>query len=275
MPSRAGPGTRLCASGRTEERTLDLATLIGLIGAFAIVLASILIGGSAGTFINTPSLFIVLGGTALVTMMKFSLGQFMSAASIAVKAFLHKPSSPEELIGTAVQLAKTARQGGLLALEDAEVPDEFMKSGLSLVIDGHPGEVVRSMLSKDIHQTLQRHSDGQDIFKAIGDVGPAMGMIGTLIGLVQMLSSMDDPKQIGPAMAVALLTTLYGALLANLFALPIADKLAVRSREESFRKSLIIDALLSIQSGQNPRVIENMLETYLPKSKRQQDEFDA
>src|SRR5690606_32561487 len=241
---------------------LDLATLIGLIGAFGIVLASILIGGSAGTFINTPSLLLVLGGTVLVTMMKFSLGKFLGATSIAVKAFLHKPSSPEELIENAVQLAKSARQGGLLALEDAEVRDDFMKSGLGLLIDGHPAEVVRSMLSKDLHQTLQRHSDGQDIFKAIGDVGPAMGMIGTLIGLVWMLANMDDPKQIGLARAIALLTTLYGAILANMVALPIADKLAVRSREENVRKSLIIDALLSIQSGQNPRVIENMLETY-------------
>jgi chemotaxis protein MotA len=254
---------------------LDLATLIGLIGAFGIVLASILIGGSAGTFINTPSLLLVLGGTVLVTMMKFSLGKFLGATSIAVKAFLHKPSSPEELIENAVELAKSARQGGLLALEDAEVRDDFMKSGLGLLIDGHPAEVVRSMLSKDLHQTLQRHSDGQDIFKAIGDVGPAMGMIGTLIGLVQMLANMDDPKQIGPAMAIALLTTLYGAILANMVALPIADKLAVRSREENVRKSLIIDALLSIQSGQNPRVIENMLETYLPRSKRQPDELEG
>ena len=254
---------------------LDLATLIGLIGAFGIVLASILIGGSAGTFINTPSLLLVLGGTVLVTMMKFSLGKFLGATSIAVKAFLHKPSSPEELIENAVELAKSARQGGLLALEDAEVRDDFMKSGLSLLIDGHPAEVVRSMLSKDLNQTLQRHSDGQDIFKAIGDVGPAMGMIGTLIGLVQMLANMDDPKQIGPAMAIALLTTLYGAILANMVALPIADKLAVRSREENVRKSLIIDALLSIQSGQNPRVIENMLETYLPRSKRQPDELEG
>ncbi|HLU05606.1 MAG TPA: flagellar motor protein PomA [Woeseiaceae bacterium] len=254
---------------------MDLATLIGLIGAFGIVLASIMIGGSAGTFINTPSLLLVLGGTVLVTMMKFSLGKFLGATSIAVKAFLHKPSSPEELIENAVELAKSARQGGLLALEDAEVRDDFMKSGLGLLIDGHPAEVVRSMLSKDLHQTLQRHSDGQDIFKAIGDVGPAMGMIGTLIGLVQMLANMDDPKQIGPAMAIALLTTLYGAILANMVALPIADKLAVRSREENVRKSLIIDALLSIQSGQNPRVIENMLETYLPRSKRQPDELEA
>jgi chemotaxis protein MotA len=254
---------------------LDLATLIGLIGAMGIVMAAILVGGSASSFIDTASILLVLGGTVLVTMMKFSLGKFFGATSIAVKAFLHKPTSPEQLIEDAVELAKTARQGGLLALEDAEVRDDFMKSGLGLLIDGHPAEVVRSMLSKDLHQTLQRHSDGQDIFKAIGDVGPAMGMIGTLIGLVQMLANMNDPKQIGPAMAVALLTTLYGAVLANMVALPIADKLAVRSKEEKFRKSLIIDALLSIQAGQNPRIIENMLETYLPRSKRQPDEVEA
>lgn len=252
---------------------MDLATLIGLLGAFAVVLTSIFVGGSPAAFVDLPSVLIVLGGTSLVTMMKFSLRQFAGAASVAIHAFLHRPSAPEELIGTAVQLAKTARQGGLLALEDTEVPDEFMKTGLNLVIDGHPGDVVRSMLSKDLHHTLQRHAQGRAIFKAIGDVAPAMGMIGTLIGLVQMLGNMNDPKQIGPAMAIALLTTLYGALLANLFALPIADKLAARSREEHYRKSLIIDALLAIQSGQNPRVIENMLETYLPKSKRQQEEL--
>lgn len=251
---------------------MDLATLIGLIGAFGIIISSIMLGGSAGTFVNTPSLLVVFGGTFLVTMMKFSLGSFLSATSVAVKAFIHKPMSSEDLIENAVELAKTARQGGLLALEDAEVPDEFMKSGLALLVDGHPADVVRSMLSKDLQLTLKRHSDGQDIFKAIGDVGPAMGMIGTLIGLVQMLSNMDDPKQIGPAMAVALLTTLYGAILANMVALPIADKLSVRSKEENKTKSLIIDALLGIQAGQNPRVIESMLATYLPRSKRQQDE---
>ncbi|MGB5245089.1 MAG: flagellar motor protein PomA [Woeseia sp.] len=253
---------------------MDLATLIGLIGAFGIVLASIMLGGSASTFVNMPSVLVVFGGTALVTMMKFSLGKFLSAAGIAVKAFLHKPSEPEDLIVKAVELAKTARQGGLLALEDAEVPDEFMKSGLGMLIDGHPAEVVRSTLMKDLNLTVARHSDGQDIFKAIGDVGPAMGMIGTLIGLVQMLSNMDDPKQIGPAMAVALLTTLYGAILANMFALPIADKLAVRSREEFTTKSLIIDALLGIQGGQNPRVIEGMLQTYLPRSRRPQEDAE-
>ena len=251
---------------------MDLATLIGLVGAFAIVLSSILLGGSAGTFVNVPSLLVVFGGTFMVTMIKFSLASFLSAAKVAVKAFVNKPTPPEALIENAVELSKTARQGGLLALEDAEVGDEFMRSGLDLLVDGHPADVVRSMLSKDVQMTQKRHSDGQDIFKAIGDVGPAMGMIGTLIGLVQMLSNMDDPKQIGPAMAVALLTTLYGAILANMVALPIADKLAVRSGEEQKRKSLIIDALLGIQAGQNPRVIENMLATYLPPSKRPQED---
>jgi chemotaxis protein MotA len=251
---------------------LDLATLIGLIGAFGIVLTSIMLGGSAGTFVNTPSLLVVLGGTVLVTMMKFSLGKFLGAASIAVKAFLYKPSNPEDLIEESVELAKAARQGGLLALEDREIDDEFMKTGLGLLIDGHPAETVRTMLQKDLNETVKRHNDGQDIFKAIGDVGPAMGMIGTLIGLVQMLSNMDDPKQIGPAMAVALLTTLYGAILANMFAIPIADKLAVRSREEKTSKALIIDALLSIQSGQNPRIIASMLEAYLPRSKRTEED---
>ncbi len=254
---------------------MDLATLIGLTGAFGIVLAAIILGGTGGSFINMSSILIVLCGTFLVTMMKFSLGSFLSAASVAVKAFIHKPLPAEELIENAVELAKTARQGGLLALEDAEVPDEFMKNGLDLLVDGHPADIVRSMLMKDLQLTLKRHNDGQDIFKAIGDVGPAMGMIGTLIGLVQMLANMDDPKQIGPAMAVALLTTLYGAILANMVALPIADKLQMRSKEENNRKSLIIDALLGIQAGQNPRVIENLLETYLPRSKRQKDEEQA
>ncbi len=258
-----------------EGTPLDLATLIGLIGAFGIVMTSIMLGGSASTFVNGPSLLVVLGGTVLVTMMKFSLSKFAGATSIAVKAFLHKPTNPEELIQESVELAKAARQGGLLALEDREIADEFMKTGLNLLIDGHPADTVRSMLQKDLNQTLKRHTDGQDIFKAIGDVGPAMGMIGTLIGLVQMLANMDDPKQIGPAMAVALLTTLYGAILANMVALPIADKLAVRSAEEYNSKSLIIDALLSIQGGQNPRVIASMLEAYLPRSKRSEEDSEA
>lgn len=253
---------------------MDIATLIGLIGAIITVGATIVLGGSPSTFFNVPSLVIVLVGTLLVTMVKFSLGQFLSATKVAVHAFTNKIAKPADLIEKSVELAKAARQSGILALEEAEVPDPFMKKGINLLIDGHDADVVKKMLNDDTRLTLQRHANGQAIFKAIGDVGPAMGMIGTLIGLVQMLSSMDDPKQIGPAMAVALLTTLYGAILANVIAIPIADKLALRSADERLCKSMVIDALMGIQDGQNPRVIEGMLENYLPASSRPKAETE-
>ncbi len=247
---------------------MDLATLIGLVGAFLTVGVAIVMGGVPTAFVNAPSMVIVLVGTILVTLMKFSLSQFLSATKVAMKAFLSKVPESEALIAKSVELANSARSSGLLALEEAEIPDDFMKSAVNLVVDGHDPEVVKGILSKDMDLAVKRHKDGQAIFKAIADVGPAMGMIGTLIGLVQMLTVMDDPKSIGPAMAVALLTTLYGAILANMFAQPIADKLAMRSTEEKLAKSLIIDAVMGIQEGQNPRVIEDMLKNYLPKSRR-------
>ncbi len=254
---------------------MDLATLIGFVGVLITIGSAIFIGGSPDAFVNVPALIIVLVGSLLVVLMKFSLGQFLSSATIALKAFIFKVPESEELIAKSVELANSARSSGLLALEEAEVPDEFFKKAINLVVDGHDPEVVRSILHKDLTLTLQRHKDGQNIFKALGDVAPAMGMIGTLIGLVQMLTVMDDPKQIGPSMAVALLTTLYGAMLANMFAIPIADKLALRSTDEKLAKALIIDAVMAIQDGQNPRVIQDMLKNYLPKSKRADDEEQA
>ena len=247
---------------------MDLATLIGLVGGFLTVGAAIALGGAPGAFVDVPSIVIVCVGTMLVTLMKFSLGQFLGATKVAINAFMGKMPSAQELIDKAVELANQARTNGLLALEEAEVPDEFFQKSINLLVDGHDPEVVKSVLNKDMNLTLSRHKDGQAIFKAIGDVAPAMGMIGTLIGLVQMLGSMDDPKKIGPAMAVALLTTLYGAVIANMVALPIANKLELRSAEERLAKSLIIDAVVAIQDGQNPRVIADMLKNYLPKSRR-------
>ena len=137
-----------------------------------------------------------------------------------------------------------------------------------MLVDGHEPSVVRKALNTEMNETVNRHTIGQQIFQQIGDAGPAMGMIGTLVGLVQMLSNMSDPKSIGPAMAVALLTTLYGAMLANMFALPIADKLALRSNEELMSKSIIIESVMGIQEGQNPKVLEELLKNYLPSSKR-------
>jgi len=250
---------------------MDLATLVGIVGAFSVVIASMVMGGSAGMFVNVPSLMIVLVGTLFVVLMKFSLAQFLGAVKVAVKAFSFKLVKPENIIEEVVELADAARKGGLLSLEGKEVSSNFLSKGIQLLVDGHDADVVRELLKKDLHQSLQRHEWGAKIFKAMGEVGPAMGMIGTLVGLVAMLANMDDPKSIGPAMAVALLTTLYGAMFANMFALPIADKLGLRREEEGRVKSMIIDALLAIQGGQNPRVIDAMLKAYLPESLRAEE----
>ncbi|MFT4585018.1 MAG: chemotaxis protein MotA [Gammaproteobacteria bacterium] len=247
---------------------MDLATLVGLITAFGIVLASIVIGGSGHTFVNVPSLLIVVGGTVGAVMMQFTLAQFLGAFKVALKAFVSKLDKPEDLIEQTIEMANEARKGGLLALEGKETSNPFMAKGIQLMVDGHEPEVVRQTLLTDMNAAIERHDLGKKIFRSIGDMAPAMGMIGTLIGLVQMLSNMSDPKSIGPAMAVALLTTLYGAMIANIFALPIADKLGLRANEERMIKSMILDSLSGIQEGRNPRVIEEILKTYLPSSKR-------
>lgn len=254
---------------------MDLATLIGIIGAFGVVFASMILGGGVMVFINVPSLIIVFGGSILVVLSKFGLGQFFKALGTALKAFFFTKYDHIEFIDEASKIADAARKGGLLSLEGIEIKNDFMKKGVQLLIDGHEPEVVKNMMFKDMHLAYERHVISQKVFKALGDVAPAMGMIGTLIGLVLMLSAMDDPKSIGPSMAVALLTTLYGAIVANMIAMPIADKLELRSEEERLSKNLVIDALMGIQAGQNPRVIEETLKNYLPSSKRAMEEDAA
>lgn len=251
---------------------MDLATLIGLLGAFGIVIYSMLSGGSISMFVNAPSLLIVLVGSLFVVLMKFTLGQFLGAIKVAIKAFSFKLTPPQDLIEEVVALADEARKGGLLSLEGKEVSNKFLDKGIQLLVDGHDAEVVRTILWKDLKQATDRHEWGAKIFTAMGDVAPAMGMIGTLIGLVAMLANMDDPKSIGPAMAIALLTTLYGAMFANMIALPVADKLELRRSEEGISKAMVIDALLAIQAGQNPRIIDSMLKAYLPESQRKEEE---
>lgn len=250
---------------------MDLATLIGIIGAFAFVLMAMLMGGELGTFIDVPSVLIVFVGSLFVVLMKYNMGQFLGAVKIGIKAFMFKIEKPEDLIATSVEMADSARKGGFLALEEAEINNAFMQKGIDMLVDGHDADVVRATLQKDILLTSERHEAGAGIFKSLGDVAPAMGMIGTLIGLVAMLSNMDDPKSIGPAMAVALLTTLYGAILANMVAIPISEKLTLRAEEEKLNRTLVMDAVLGIQDGQNPRVIEGLLKNYLAESKRAVD----
>ncbi|PSU22143.1 flagellar motor protein PomA [Photobacterium kishitanii] len=247
---------------------MDLATLIGLFGVFAFILMAMLVGGDLVMFADASSVFIVIGGSLFVVLMKYNIHQFFGAAKIAAKAFMFKTDKPDDLIAQIVTMADSARKGGFLALEEMEVGNPFLRKGIDLLVDGHDADTVRMMLRKDIALTNERHEQGASIFSSLGDVAPAMGMIGTLIGLVAMLSNMDDPKSIGPAMAVALLTTLYGSILANMVALPIADKLMLRKNEERLNRLLILDGVLAIQEGQNPRVIDSYLKNYLHEKKR-------
>lgn len=250
---------------------MDLATVVGIIGGFAFVVMAMMLGGSLSMFFDVPSVLIVVIGSMFIVMMQFNLGQFLSAAKVGGKAFMFKIETPDELILKAVELADSARKGGFLALEEAEITNPFLQKGIDMLVDGHDGEVTRMTLAKDISLTYERHSLGVKVFKALAEVAPAMGMIGTLVGLVAMLSNMDDPKSIGPAMAVALLTTLYGAIIANMVATPMAAKLELRMEEEKLNRVLILDAVLGIKDGQNPRVLEGVLKNYLAESKRQTD----
>lgn len=249
---------------------MDLATLIGLIGAAAIIGASIALGEGPLVFLNVPSALIVFGGSLFVVLAKFSLGQFLGAVKVAVRAFSFKLPSTEQAIAEILEVSLVSRKQGVLALENRSYSSPYLESGVRLLVDGQDRETLHQYLERERLLTLDRHRWGAKIFSAFGDVGPAMGMIGTLVGLVQMLSNMSDPKAIGPAMAVALLTTLYGAVLATMVCIPIADKLNLRMSEESRLQLLWTDALMAIQAGANPRVVEQLLSSYLPAERRGQ-----
>lgn len=251
---------------------MDIATLGGFILAYIIIGTAISLGGPFNIFINAPSMLVVVGGTFAVTLMRITLGNFLGSFKIALKGFFYKLDAPQSLIEESVELANVARKEGILALEGREISNSFLQRGIGLCIDGHAPEIVKNLMVKDINMSIERHTIGANMFKAMAVYAPAMGMIGTLIGLVQMLSNMSDPAAIGPAMAVALLTTLYGAVIANAFASPLAEKLILISGYEKLNKDLILESIGGIQDGTNPRVLKQLLNAYLPESKRQEEE---
>jgi chemotaxis protein MotA len=189
---------------------------------------------------------------------------------VVLKAIFNKPADPAVVIGQLVQLAEVARRDGILALENrvAEVKDPFLVSGIQMAVDGTDPEVIQTVMETELSNLMERHASGKGLLDGMGKYAPAFGMIGTLIGLVAMLSNMDDPSSIGAGMAAALLTTLYGAIMANCIFLPMADKLALRSSEEVLVKTIIIQGVMSIQSGDNPRNVEAKLKTFLPPALR-------
>jgi len=251
---------------------VDIASIIGFILAFVVITASIMMGGPFIIFVNIPSVMVVVGGTFAVTLMRVTIGDFIGSFKIGLKGFFYKIDATQSLIEESVEMANVARKEGILALEGREITNTFLQKGISLCIDGHAPEIVSNLLSKDINLSIERHRVGADMFKAMAIYAPAMGMIGTLIGLVQMLANMSDPAAIGPAMAVALLTTLYGAIIANAFASPLAEKLTLINGYEKRNKDLILEAINGIQEGINPRVLKQLLDAYLPESQRIVDE---
>lgn len=250
---------------------MDLSTVLGIGAAFGLMLMAILQGGPLSIFINVPSLLIVFGGTFGNTLVHYPFGDVFDAINVAKKTLLYKEMAINDLIVQLMEFANKARKEGILALQGAmdEVEDEFLKKAMQMAVDGQEPETLKSMLNTEIEYIQMRHGKGANIFLSIAQYAPAMGMVGTLIGLVQMLQTMDDPASIGPAMAVALLTTFYGAVIANVFCSPLAGKLKNRSESEVLTKTLIIEGMQSILSGENPRIMEQKLHAFIAPKLRE------
>lgn len=249
---------------------MDIATLVGLLLGMGCVLFAILLGGSLLAYIDVPSMLIVIGGGFAATLTSMPLLLFLKMPKVFKKAILNKSVEPQDLIHQLVELAEVARRDGILALESSidQIDDPFLVRGIQMAVDGSDPEVIESIMETELENLMDRHETGKKLFDGLGRYAPAFGMIGTLIGLVAMLSNMDDPSKIGAGMAAALLTTLYGALLANIICLPLADKLGQRSADEVLLKTMIIQGVMSIQAGDNPRNVESKLMTFVPPAQR-------
>ncbi len=254
---------------------MDIGTLVGIIMGMGLVIGSIIVGGGAG-FLNYPALMITIGGAFAATLMNFPLPKIIGTIGVVRKAFMSRDEDQLSLFKQLSDFAVRARRDGILGLEaDVEqLADPFMKKGLQMGVDGNSAEIIEAVLEQDIDSMQERHATGQAVFQAIGNYAPAFGMIGTLIGLIQMLRNLEDPSTIGQGMAVALLTTMYGAMVANMIALPIAGKLEQRSKEEVSMRRMVLQGILSIQQGDSPRVAQEKLRSYIPPALRARTEAE-
>lgn len=248
---------------------MDIATILGMVAAFGVVLTAIMLGGTLGQFIDIPSILIVIGGGLAATLIRFTLGGIGGAIITGGKvAFAGKSPNPRELIEKITELADVARKSGPLGLENVEVEDPVLAKGVQFIADGYEPGFIRESMERERDLYIERLQEGKRFYKQLGDAAPAFGMIGTLVGLVQMLAAMDDPSAIGPAMAIALLTTLYGALISNVICIPIVDKLDSRLDGEDLNQTLIIDGVMQIRENKSPNLIREMLLAYLPEKAR-------
>jgi chemotaxis protein MotA len=248
---------------------MDIATIVGLIFGTLIVLVAIFIGGSLLSFIDVPSMLIVLGGTLAAVVIRYPLSGVLAALVLGGKvAFTNKKIEPRGMIDNISDLADVMRKKGPLGLEGQQIDDPLLAKGIQFISDGYEAPFIMETLERERDLAMERLEEGKSIFKAMADSAPAFGMIGTLVGLVQMLQTMDDPSTIGPSMAIALLTTLYGALIANLICTPVADKLARKIRSEEVNSSLAIDGIMQIRENKSPNLIRELLCAYLPEKQR-------
>ncbi len=257
---------------------MDIATLVGLILGSGLIAMSILIsdGATFTAFIDVPSILVVIGGAIAAVMISFPLNSFLKTFSVLKNVFFNRQEDIPKLIQLLVSLAETARRDGLLALENRidEIEHPFLIMGIQMAVDGSQPEVIEGIMRTEMDAVEERHRNGKQVVDQLGRFAPAFGMIGTLMGLVIMLGDMS-PDTIGAGMAVALLTTLYGAIVSNLFCLPFAEKLGFLGRHEMLVMEIMIRGILGIQSGNNPRVIEQKLNTFIPPSQRNSDGAEA
>jgi len=250
---------------------MDIATFLGIFSALALVITAIQTGGGLSAFISVPSFMIVAGGTLGATFINYPLKDVFRVGGIVKNAIFQKRHVPQQWIPVFVDFANKARKEGVLSLEGvvSKMRDPFLKKGIQMAVDGWEPQSINEILEREIEFIRVRHRLGVDIFATMGAFSPAMGLIGTLIGLVQMLQSMEDPSSIGPAMAIALITTFYGALMANLIFLPVSGKLRTRSEEELLVKELMLEGVMAVAKGDNPRIVEQKLHAFLSPELRE------
>lgn len=262
---------RISHKPKPRDEIMDLASFFGLIAATGLIALAIVTGGTFELFIDPQAMMVVMGGTFGACMVHYPFHDVWSAIKVGKNAFFYKENPPIQVIERLIRFANVARKEGLLSLEGnvKEVKDDdFFAKGLQMAADGQEPETMRRMMEKELEYIHERHEKGADIFTALGGYAPAMGMVGTLIGLVQMLAHLDDPSRIGPAMSMALLTTLYGTTIGNIIFHPMAGKLRNRNQTEILKKSMIIEGIHSILVGENPRIMEQKLHSFLPPKER-------
>ena len=264
-------GTALQLPDSEDRPSIDFATLFGVIGAFATILLAMVMSGTLVSFVDVPAMLIVLGGTFLVTAISYSVSEILHTQSVVWRAVVYHFERPSVAAERVLRLSDAVRRRGALSLQNhtrSLEHNRFLHKAISMVVDGVPAEEIQSVLNSELASTAERHQRSAGILRRAGEVAPAMGLIGTLVGLVQMLGSLDDPSSIGPAMAVALLTTFYGAVLANMVFLPLANKLERNSHMETMINQIYAIAAVSMSRQENPRRLETQLNAALPPDQR-------